>query len=83
MDIALVPDNVAAILSNNKRIHQGIVRIKEKNLAHILGRKPYNNGKAVASVRHGIFTGNAKQNHAIPVAVGSGGRLALSVPQAI
>ena len=83
VDIPLVPDDIAAILSYNKRIHQRTVLIQKEDLAHIFGRKPHHHGKAVASIGHGIFTGNAKHNHTVPAAVHCGRRFALPVPQAL
>ena len=81
--VLLVSDNVAAVLSYDKRVAQGVVRIEEEDLPHVLGGEPHDHGKAAAAVGHGILAGDAEQNHAVPAAVGSGGRPALPAPQAL
>ena len=83
MDVSVVSNNIAAVLPYDKGIHQRLVGIQEKDLAHVFGRKSDNHGKAGASVGHGIFAGNAEQNDAVPAAAGGGGRFALSAPQAV
>ena len=83
VDIILVSDNVAAVLSYDKGITQRTVRIKEEDLAHILGGKAHDHGETGVPAGHGIFAGDAEQNHAVPLAVNGGRHLALPAPQAL
>ena len=45
---ALIPNNITAVPAYDIRITQRTVGIKEQNLTHIAGGKPYNYSKAAA-----------------------------------
>ena len=80
---ALVSDNVAAVCSDHKGVAQRLVRVQKQHLAHILGGESHQDRKAAAAAGHGIFAGNAEQDHAVSAAGGGGGRFALPVSQAL